>query len=207
MTKIKICGITNLDDALAAMDAGAHALGFVLAEEGKKRNRYIAFPDAVRILERLPPFITTVAVTVNAPIDELAQYLTHFDMVQLHGDEPPEAVPLPHVCIKAFRAGPEFRISQMDAYEVRACLLDAHVPGEPGGTGQTFDWDIARAAAGMRTPLILAGGLTPENVAEAVRRVKPYAVDVSSGVEAAPGKKDHERIRSFINNVRAASVA
>ncbi len=208
MTRVKICGITNLEDALAAADAGADALGFVLAEEAKERNRYISLEDAQTIIEKLPPFVTTVAVTVNMPVTEIAQVLNWFDLVQLHGEEEPYHLPLGHLGIKAFRAGPDMGIAEMDEYrEARAWLLDAFVPDQRGGTGKVCDWELAKQAVGMNKPIILAGGLTPENVGEAVSRVQPYGVDVSGGVESSPGKKDHERIRTFINNVHEAPVA
>lgn len=204
MTRVKICGITNLDDALAACDAGADALGFVLAPEAKKRNRYIEREAALEIIEKLPPFITTVAVTVNESMMNLAGLLTYFDCVQLHGEEPPEDCPPPHVTIKAFRPGPGFSLSDMTQYSARAYLLDAYTAGDRGGTGEAGDWEFAKLAVGTGTPIILAGGLTPENVAEAVGIVRPFAVDTSSGVESAPGKKDHDRIRAFINNAKAS---
>ena len=207
LTKIKICGITNLEDAQAAVALGADALGFVLAEEGKKRGRYIAPEEAYAIIEQLPPFVTTVAVTVNARFDQVAQYLAYFDVVQFHGDEAPEDIPLNQVAIKAFRTSPDLTIEMMQRYETRAWLLDAHVPGERGGTGAVSDWAFAQAAVATGKPVVLAGGLTPKNVGEAVRSVRPYAVDVSGGVEAAPGKKDQERIREFIEHVRKASVS
>lgn len=207
MTKVKICGITNLDDAKAAVDSGADALGFVLAEEGKKRGRYIAPDDAFDIIAQLPPFVSTVAVVVNARLDQLAQWLSYVDLIQFHGDEAPEDIPLNHVAIKAFRVSPDLSLEQMQRYETRAWLLDAFVPGERGGTGTMADWDFARKAVDAGRPVVLAGGLTPENVADAVRAVRPFAVDVSGGVEAAPGKKDHERIRKFIHHVREASLS
>jgi phosphoribosylanthranilate isomerase len=207
MTRVKICGITNLEDALASVEAGADALGFVLAEEGKARKRYISLHDAIDIIEQLPPFVTTVAVTVNAPIEKLVQYLTFFDMVQLHGDEPPHHVPVGHLAIKAFRAGPDFKVTDMEDHVVRAWLLDAYVPDQRGGTGTVCDWDVAQMAASLSRPLILAGGLTPDNVGEAVFRVKPFGVDVSGGVEAEPGKKDHELIRQFIENAKYPPLA
>jgi len=203
MTKVKICGITNLEDALAACEAGADALGFVLAPEAKAKNRYITRDDALAIIEKLPPFITTVAVTVNEAIMDLAGHLTCFDLVQLHGEEPPEACPPGHVTIKAFRPGPGFGLSDMTRYPVRAYLLDAYSTAARGGTGEEADWEFAKMAVGTGVPIILAGGLTPENVAEAVGTVRPYAVDTSSGVESAPGKKDHDRIRAFIHNAKA----
>lgn len=207
MVKVKICGITNLDDAKAAVEHGADALGFVFAEEAKKRGRYIEPEDAYAIIEHLPPFVTTVAVCVNPRFDKLAQYLAYVDLVQFHGEEQPEDIPLNHVAVKAFRTSPELTLEEMQRYDTRAWLLDAHVPGERGGTGETSDWEFARAAVSLRRPLILAGGLHPGNVAEAVRAVRPYGVDVSGGVEAAPGKKDHERIREFIQHAREASLS
>jgi phosphoribosylanthranilate isomerase len=204
MVKVKICGITNLEDAQAACAAGADALGFVLAPEAKKRNRHIAFEDARAILEEVPPFVTTVAVCVNESIATLARYLTVFDMVQLHGEERPEEVPMKQVSIKAFRAGPGFVLDDMRAYDARAYLLDALVPGERGGTGALADWNLAKEAVAMETPIILAGGLDPDNVAKAVRAVQPYGVDASGGLESEPGKKDHERIREFIHQAKAS---
>jgi len=207
VTKVKICGITSLEDARAALDSGADALGFVFAEEAKKRGRYIAPDDAFEIIAQLPPFVSTVAVVVNARLDQLAQWLSYVDMIQFHGEEEPEDIPLNQVSIKAFRATPELSIEHLQRYETRAWLIDAHVPGERGGTGAVADWDFAKRAVDAGRPVILAGGLTPENVADAVRAVRPYAVDVSGGVEAAPGKKDHERIRQFIHHVREASLS
>lgn len=204
MTRVKICGITNLEDALAACDAGADALGFVLAPEAKKRNRYIERDAAFEIIEQLPPFVTTVAVTVNESMMTLAGLLTYFDCVQLHGEEEPEDCPPPHVTIKAFRPGPGFGMSDMTRYQARAYLLDAYSTSDRGGTGHQGDWELAQMAVGTGKPIILAGGLTPENVAEAVRAVRPYAVDTSSGVESAPGKKDHDRIRAFIHNAKTS---
>lgn len=208
MTKIKICGITNIEDALAACEAGADALGFIFAEEAKKRNRHISAEAAQEIIEQLPPFVTTVGVVVNADLGNIARYLSVVDYLQFHGDESPFDIPLNHVAIKAFQAAPGFTVSTMRQYATRAWLLDAAVPGERGGTGHVCDWELAETAVALKErPVILAGGLTPENVAEAVQRVRPYGVDVSSGVESSPGKKDHERIRRFVEQVREASLA
>jgi len=205
VTKVKICGITTRDDALGACDAGADAIGFVFAREGKKNNRYIDPEDALGIIEALPPFLTTVAVVVNDPIERLREYLTFVDRIQLHGDEDPELCrELGGRAIKSFRAGPGFQIEQMRDYPACAYLLDACVPGARGGTGKTCDWTAAQAAVQSGFRIILAGGLTPGNVTEAVRRVRPYAVDASGGVECAPGKKDHERIREFIQRAKVS---
>lgn len=204
MTRVKICGITNRDDALAACDAGADALGFVFAPEAKKRGRYIAFEEAARIVEELPPFVAAVAVCVNEPPEQIARYQAVFDYIQYHGEERPEEIPRASRAIKAFRVGPAFCVSSMAAYDTCAYLLDAFAPAQRGGTGTTCDWEAAKEAVAMGKPIILAGGLGPENVAEAVRIVRPYAVDASGGVEASPGKKDHERIRSFIHNAKTS---
>jgi phosphoribosylanthranilate isomerase len=202
--RVKICGITNLDDALAAVDAGADALGFVFAEEAKARNRFIAPEDAYEIISKLPPFITTVAVTVNDPMELLAQYLIYMDCIQLHGEELPGHLPIEHLAIKAFRARPDMMVDEMLPYHTRAWLIDAYSGDTRGGTGHTCDWELAKAAVETGRPVILAGGLTPDNVAEAIQTVRPFAVDTSSGVEAAPGKKDHDKVRRFIHNAKAS---
>ena len=190
---------------MAACEAGADALGFVFAEEARARNRYLD-PDATqRLCEQLPPCVLRVAVCVNETPERLREYLEIVDRVQLHGEESPEACrAVAGKAIKAFRAGPEFEPESMLAYPATAYLLDAYVKDARGGTGQTCDWDVARATVALGKPIILAGGLTPDNVAEAVRRVRPYGVDTSGGVEAAPGKKDHEKVRSFIRHGKAA---
>ena len=205
MTQVKICGITNLRDARAACEAGADALGFVFAPEAKKRNRYLVPEDARRIIADLPPFVTTVAVCVNEPVERLLEYLAFVDRVQLHGEETPETCQtIGARAIKAFRAGPDFDPETMLAYPTGAYLLDSFVPDARGGTGQTSDWDVARRAVALGRPLILAGGLTPDNVADAVRAVRPWAVDTSGGVERAPGEKDHDRIRRFVENAKSS---
>lgn len=203
--KVKICGITNLEDALAACDAGADALGFNFAEEARAKNRFIDPDDARAIVAQLPPFVTTVAVTVNAPLERLEEYLEFVDRVQLHGEEPPEyAERLGARCVQVFRTGPDFQLDALSEYPAGALLIDAGVPGQRGGTGQKADWTLARQAMEQGYPVILAGGLTPDNVAEAVRAVRPYGVDTAGGVESEPGKKDHERIRAFIHNAKVS---
>jgi phosphoribosylanthranilate isomerase len=203
MVRVKICGITNLDDALAAVDAGADALGFVFAEEAKRRNRYIDLDAAAAIIRELPPFVTTVGVCVNDSAERLREYLRVVDCVQLHGEEPPAiCAEFSGRAIRAFRAGPGFDVHAMAAYPARAYLLDSYQAGTRGGTGTIMDWRIARQAvdAGMR--IVVAGGLTPENVADAVAQTRPYAVDTSGGVEGAPGKKDHDRLRDFVRQAK-----
>ncbi|MEK7795218.1 MAG: phosphoribosylanthranilate isomerase [Candidatus Hydrogenedentota bacterium] len=203
--RVKICGITNLEDALAAVDAGADALGFNFAEEAKKKRRYIDFSDAVDIAYSVQPFVTTVAVVTNPDWEDVELYLEYFDRVQFHGEESPKFCWDWRVrAIKAFRVSPDFDPEIVVTYPGRAVLLDAYDPKQRGGTGKTLDWDIARRVVEIGKPVILAGGLTPENVADAIRAVRPYAVDVAGGVESAPGKKDHERIRSFIRNAKNA---
>ncbi|MDP7639408.1 MAG: phosphoribosylanthranilate isomerase [Candidatus Hydrogenedentes bacterium] len=203
--RVKICAITNLDDALAACDAGADALGFNFAIEAKRKNRFIEPEAARRIVEALPPFITTVAICVNDPAARIMEYLQFVDTVQLHGEETPaQCAAIGGRAIKAFRAGGDFQPESMLAYPTSAYLLDAQVAGARGGTGTVGDWDMARAAVALERPIILAGGLTPENVAEAVKYVRPYGVDTAGGVESAPGIKDHERTRDFIRNAKAA---
>lgn len=207
MTKIKICGITNLDDALAACEAGADALGFVLAPEARKRNRYIEVDAAAAIIARLPVLITTVAVVVNEPIERMRELFTVFDRVQLHGNEPATVCnALGSRAFKAFQVRPELTVDSVGTWPGEVCLLDAWSTEAHGGTGAECDWRFAAEAA-KRKKIILAGGLSPENVEEAVLRVHPWAVDASSSLESAPGKKDHERIRLFIYNTRKASLA
>ncbi len=205
--RIKICGITTLDDALAACDAGADAVGFVLAPEARRRNRYVSPETAAEIAAALPPFVTTVAVTVNETAETLAKYLKFAHFVQLHGEEPPELCALfPGRAYKAVRPATPAEMTAALRFPGPALLVDAASAGGRGGTGELGDWSLAARAAGERR-IILAGGLAPENVAEAVKQARPWAVDVSSGVESAPGRKDHDKIRQFIRNARGVSLA
>jgi phosphoribosylanthranilate isomerase len=204
MVRVKICGITNSADALAAIDAGANLLGFNFYE---KSPRFITEAEAKKIRPQLPAKIKAVGIFVDAsPADVTAfRKSLKLDAAQLHGDETPEDVAelariLP--VIKAFRVEPDFRLKTLDEYpDVFAFLFDAAHTGQYGGTGHSTDWDIARRAATGRR-IILAGGLKVENVAAAVRIVRPYAVDVASGIESKPGKKDHGLLREFIQEVR-----
>jgi phosphoribosylanthranilate isomerase len=206
---VKICGITNYDDAMAACDAGADALGFNFADEAKKRNRYIEPDEAYSLVERLPEGVASVGVCVNHSVEQMRGYLQHLDYVQLHGEESVETTDtLGKKAIKVFRLSDQVELEDIHAYSsCYAYMVDAYVPGARGGTGMTCDWDTAAAVAALNKPLFLAGGLTPENVAEAIQKVRPYAVDTAGGVESEPGKKDHERIRAFINNARKASLS
>jgi phosphoribosylanthranilate isomerase len=204
MTKIKICGITNYDDARAAVDFGADALGFVFFRESP---RYITPEKAAAITSKLPVFVTTVGVFVDERAEEILKIIeeTGIDVVQLHGNEPPESCLLPRRVIKGIRVKSLESLEPLSAYQniVSAFLLDTYAPDMPGGTGQSFNWEIAIEAKKFGR-IILAGGLTPENISEAVRRVNPYAVDVSSGVELVKGKKDHQKIKLFIERARGA---
>ncbi|HVI75328.1 MAG TPA: phosphoribosylanthranilate isomerase [Anaeromyxobacteraceae bacterium] len=196
--RVKICGITRLEDALLAASFGADALGFNLWP-GSKRH---VDPDAARaIVDRLPPFVTPVGVFVDQPPTTVLALAAQagVQVVQLHGDESWEDVngyPIP--AVKAVRlAGPE-SLRDLHRYRVRGLLLDAPSQGF-GGSGTTCDWGLARQVA-ERFPVVLAGGLTPENVGEAIRAVRPWAVDVASGVESAPGVKDPDKLRRFIES-------
>lgn len=203
MVRVKICGITNLEDALLAASLGADALGFVLYPPSPRAIS----PDAARaIIAQLPPFVTTVGVFVDedtARVKELAGQLG-LDWVQLHGRESPDyCKSLGRRVIKGFRIQDENSLTALTAYRgaAQAFLLDAYKKGLAGGTGETFNWDLARQAR-KYGPIILAGGLTPENVAQAIATARPQAVDVASGVEATPGKKDPEKLRAFIDAVK-----
>jgi phosphoribosylanthranilate isomerase len=204
--KIKICGITKGADATVAVEAGAHAVGFMFFKESR---RYISFDGAREIIRDLPPFIAKVGVFVNAKADDVKRAIeeTGIDSLQFHGEEPPEACRGFGVkTIKAFRIQGKDMLALMPRYDVDAWLLDAFVAGARGGTGVTFNWDLAVHARSLGTPIMLAGGLTPGNVKRAVEHVQPYAVDVSSGVESAPGKKDAALIAAFIENALEAEV-
>lgn len=202
--RIKICGITSVEDAQAVVAAGAHALGLVF---------YSASPRAVEpmqaraIAAAAGPFICTTGLFVNAEAQWVASVLAEvpLQLLQFHGDEPADYCESFHrPYLKAIRMRPDLDVAAAIAAHPNASgiLLDAYRPGVPGGTGETFDWE--RVPGKSRVPLVLAGGLTPENVAEAVRKTGVYGVDVSGGVESAPGKKDHSQIKSFINNARTA---
>src|SRR5260221_6242491 len=205
-TRVKICGITAWDDARLSIDLGASALGFNFYPSSP---RAISPADAWKIIRRLPPFVEAVGVFVNWPplvVDALARAL-HLHTVQLHGGEPPEevaALARTHRVVKAVRVGRGFRPASLSRYRLAdGILLDGFARGLHGGTGHTLDWNLARAARRYGR-IILAGGLTPENVAEAIRVAEPYAVDVASGVEARPGRKDAARLRALFAAVENA---
>jgi phosphoribosylanthranilate isomerase len=190
-----------------AARAGADALGFNFAPASP---RYLE-PDMARaIVETVPPFVSTVGVFVDKHPDELRRIMDEcgLDYAQLHGNEGPRVVEkLSDLCLlKATRVGGEEDVDQLGKYRVAAHLLDARVPGQAGGTGETFDWNLARRAVGHGETVILAGGLTPDNVEEAVRKARPYAVDVASGVESEPGKKSREKVEAFIKRAKGVDL-
>jgi phosphoribosylanthranilate isomerase len=206
MIHVKICGITNHDDAQAAVEAGADALGFVFYPPSP---RHISHEQAARIIDKLPPFVTTVGLFVDVTLAMVNDVATRcgLDRIQLHGHETPafcNRVTQP--VIKAFRLKNAESLGQLSGYRVSAYLLDTYVEGAlPGGTGMSFPWALA-AQAKAYGPIILAGGLTPDNVAIAIAQTCPYGVDVSSGVESAPGIKDHRKVRAFITRAKAVAL-
>lgn len=204
MIKVKICGITTLEDARTAIDAGADALGFVFFP---RSPRHIFPEQAAAIIRHLPPFVQTVGLFVNeeaATVNETADHCG-LDLVQLHGDETPDyCAGVRRRVIKALRIREITCLEPMQQYRVSGFLLDAWSPDAYGGTGRTFNWEVAACAA-QANRVILAGGLTPANVAEAIRQVRPYGVDVSSGVESAPGRKDAAKVREFIRIAKEAA--
>ncbi len=201
--KVKICGITSVADALAAAEAGADALGFMFYPPSP---RYLSNAAAREIIRELPPFIARVGVFVDPTEEQVRQAIaeTGIDTLQFHGNETPE------FCrrfglktLKAFRVRDAESLRETVPFTTEAWLLDSYVAGQLGGTGARFNWDLATEAA-LRHCVILAGGLTPENAAEAVRKVRPYGLDVSSGVESAPGRKDAAKVRAFIAAAKGA---
>ncbi len=202
MLKIKICGITNYDDASMAADLGADALGFIFASSPRKTD-----PDnAKKIISRLPSFIKTVGVFVNEDIKKITDIAAYcgLDNIQLHGNEPPEACEflMPRT-IKALRIKSKSTPEEYSGYtgRVRAFLLDTYSEKEAGGTGKTFNWDIAVKIKSLGVPIILAGGLNTGNIKEAIVKVKPYAIDVSTGIEERPGKKDHSLMKELFERI------
>ncbi len=206
MTKIKICGIKTLKDALAAIEAGADYLGFNFYPKSVRFIEKSACAEITSVLKREHPQIKLVGVFVNSSVEEIKDILQtcHLDLAQLHGDEPPEIFTqlAPHA-FRAFRGIPESNAGY-ERSEAPVMLIDAAVKGAYGGSGVTADWTAAAKLA-KQYPLLLAGGLTPENVADAVRQVQPWGVDVASGVEAAPGEKDAEKMKAFVRAVQSES--
>jgi len=204
MIKIKICGITNLDDAMAAAEYGADALGFNFY---KKSPRYIEPEKAAEIIYQLPPFVLPVGVFVNEHEKRVReiQSLTGIQVLQFHGDESPEFCErFESRVIKAFQVKDKENFHSLAHYKVGAFLLDSYKDGLKGGTGVTFNWHLAVVAKSFGR-IILAGGLNPDNVVEAAKLVQPYAVDVAGGVEKEKGIKDHAKLKKFIVEVRRAA--
>lgn len=204
IVRVKLCGLTRLEDVLLGAELGVDAFGFNFVEGSARR---IAPELARDLCAALPPFVTRVGVFADeAPeVMETTARLARLSCLQLHGDEPPEACrAIAHPWYKAHRVGPDFLPESVSRYRSAACLLDAHVPGMQGGTGETFDWAVARRTAAYAR-VILAGGLTAANVGQAIATARPYAVDVNSGVESAPGKKDRRLLTEFMRCVREAA--
>lgn len=208
VVRIKICGITRASDALEAARAGANALGFMFYQPS---SRHVTIERAADIIDILPPFIARVGVFVNPEPDLVEAVIeqTGIDTLQFHGEETPEfcaRFELP--VIKAFRLKDGGSLNELEGYRqgCAAWLLDSYIPGRHGGTGRRFNWDLAVEASRWNKPIILAGGLNPANVAAAVTKVRPFGLDVSSGVESSPGKKDEQAMAEFIRNARTADA-
>ena len=205
-TRVKICGITNRQDARDAVDVGADAIGLVFYPPSP---RCVTLEQAQEIVADLPPFVTVVALFVNAERGEIAQVLAgcRIDLLQFHGQECPAYCAehgRPYLKAVRMRAGVDLAAERARYAGASALLLDAYQPGVPGGTGEAFDW--TRVPNVMAGQIVLAGGLTPENVADAVRRVRPYAVDVSGGVERDKGRKDRDKMAAFMRGVALGSA-
>lgn len=201
-TLVKICGLPNLEDTLAAIDAGADFLGFNFYPQSP---RYLSYEKAQKIFEEIPPNIPKVGVFVNEEYEnvvDLTQLLS-LDYLQFHGDENPEfCAQMAHPWWKAIRLQNEDDIQKIGSYDSEWVLIDAFVKGSYGGTGQKPDWDLCKRAKNLGKKIFLAGGLTPENVQLAIATVQPYAVDVASGVESKPGKKDLKKMEDFISKAK-----
>lgn len=205
MVRVKICGNVTLKDTMAAVEAGADAVGFVFYAKSPR----VVSPKAVAaIVSHLPPFVSTVGLFVNENPDLVRQIMSDCGLAyaQLHGEESPQyCAELRLPVVKAIRVRSRENLANLSAYRVKAILLDTYVEGKIGGTGTTFDWALAIEATSWG-PIVLAGGLTPDNVGEAISRVRPYGVDVSSGVEISPGVKDHAKVKAFVENVKCRGL-
>ena len=202
--KVKICGITSPGDALMAVEAGADALGFLCHPPSP---RFLSRQRAAEIIRELPPLVAKVGVFVNPTAEDVRRAIGDcgLDTLQFHGEEPPEFCRQFRLkVIKGFRLQDVESLKPLGAYTTEAWLLDSYLPDKHGGTGVRFNWDLAVIAVQRGGRVLLAGGLTPENAAEAVRHVRPYGLDVSSGVESTPGKKDASKVRAFIQAAKTA---
>ena len=200
--KVKVCGMTSLKDALVAVEVGADAVGFIFY---KKSLRSVTMKTVREIVLELPPFVDTVGVFVDETaeqINKIADYC-NLDIIQLHGDESPTfCKKIRRKVIKAFRIKDMQSVKKLSSFQVSGFLLDTFSENLHGGTGKVFDWNLALPAKKFG-PVIMAGGLTPNNVQQAVRQIRPYGVDVCSGVESEPGIKDHKKVRAFLKNANA----
>ena len=208
MVKVKICGITNFDDALLAANLGADFIGLNFYSESPRK---VSLKNAKDIASKMPPFVSLVGIFVDEPMEELVKTAKKVPLkyLQLHGAETPEYCALAAQStglpvIKAFRVSDENSLEALPRYaeSVNYFLLDAFVPGDPGGTGQSFNWDLALKAKEIGKDIFLAGGLTPENVTEAIIKVQPFAVDAASGVERLERRKDYDKLNKFIRAAR-----
>lgn len=200
--KVKICGMTNLKDVKVAVDGGVDAVGFIFY---KKSPRSVTMQAVREIVLELPPFVDSVGVFVNETAEQINKIADHckLDRVQLHGDESPAfCKKIRRRVIKAIRVKDIQSLKKLSDYPVSSFLLDTFSEDQYGGTGKVFDWSLAYPAK-KYGPIILAGGLTPINVHQAIQRIQPYGVDVCSGVESQPGIKDHKKMKAFLKNVKA----
>ncbi len=201
MVRVKICGLMCVEDAVTAVQAGADALGFVFAP-----GRHCVTPEQARaMMAALPPFVSTVGVFVNedAAIVRRVADFCHLEILQFQGDESPDYCAGFSRVIKGFKIKDKASLTRLQAYDVAAYLLDSYVAGQSGGTGRTFNWELVQGLSAAR-PVILAGGLTPANVSQAIAVVRPYGVDVSSGVENGSGRKDPEKMIEFVRQAKSS---
>jgi len=200
--RVKICGITRIEDAMEAIKNGVNALGFIFY---KKSKRYVEPQKVKEIIEKIPPFVTTVGVFVNEEIEEIKRIvkITKLDLVQLHGEEDEEyidKIKKEVKVLKAFRVKNKNVLEEIKAMNLDSFLLDAFTKEEYGGTGKTFDWEIARESKKLGN-VILAGGINENNIEEIIKKIQPYAVDISSGVEVEPGIKDVKKIKNILKKI------
>ena len=203
--RIKICGITNIRDAMAAIEAGANALGFMFFEKSK---RYVPPETGRKIVQAIPPFVSCVGVFVNETHEKIQSIKDYcqLDTIQLHGDESPEFCHnIPGKTIKAFQLKNPIDLEATEPYKTSAWLLDTYSPAARGGTGESFNWSWVQDARPLGRPTIIAGGLSPDNAADCVLATEPYGLDVSSGVEKEPGQKCAEKMKAFIHAARVAA--